>query len=104
MRQPQHQRRRAVAYLTLAILLGVVALVLSQCTMVGDSLTGLSLEKNARSNCVTECNQIYEAAWAQAKKDCAGDEACLEAAHEVVLAQKRDCLNHCHKQGAGGGG
>ena len=96
--------RRAAALAALAALLGVVALVLSQCTMVGDSLTGVGLEKNARSGCVTNCNSTYRAAVDTARKDCAGDESCFTAAKAAALAAKQDCFDHCHKQGAGDGG
>ena len=97
--------RRAVAFAALAALLGVVALVLSQCTMVGDSLTGVNLEKNARSNCVNGCNDSYKAAIEQAKKDCGGTgNACFDAAQAAAFAAKTDCNNNCHKQGAGSAG
>ena len=38
-----HQIRRALVYAALAALLGVVSLTLSQCTQVGDTLTGVGL-------------------------------------------------------------
>ena len=103
----QHARpnrlRRAVAYAALAALLGTVTMVLSQCTLVGDSLTGVDLHKNDRSNCVTNCNRIYEAALADCKKNCA-DQACYNDCQAAANVQKHDCMNSCHKQGSGSAG
>ena len=104
----QHARpnrlRRAVAFAALAALLGVVALVLSQCTMVGDKLIGVGLERSTRANCVNDCNRAYNTAIDQSKKDCDGDNARLAAAHDTALAVKQACFANCHKQGAGSAG
>lgn len=103
----QHARpnrlRRAVAYAALAALLGVVTLVLSQCTMVGD-VTGVSLDKTARATCIGNCQTVKAACINQAQHDCAGDQACLDAAIAVCQAQNAECKNNCHKQGAGSAG
>ena len=104
----QHARpnrlRRAVAYAALAALLGVVTLVLSQCTMVGDNITGVGLDKNARANCIGNCQDVKAACIDEAQHNCAGDSACLEAAIAICQEQNLACRNNCHKQGAGSGG
>jgi hypothetical protein len=119
----QHARpnrvRRAVICATLATLLGVVSLTLSQCTMVGDNLTGVGLNKKAQATCIKACNDQNQLLVAQENRTnqtnimlCAGDTACLaaEAArHTAALAAlaqaKTDCKAACkHQQGAGGAG
>ena len=68
----QHARpnrlRRAVVYAALATLLGVVSLTLSQCTMVGDSLTGVGLNKGRPTTCIKQCNDLYKLLFAQEQK------------------------------------
>ena len=60
----QHARpnrlRRAVAFVVLAALLGLVSLTLSQCTMVGDNLTGVGLSGVGPTSCVKQCNDLYK--------------------------------------------
>ena len=53
---------RAAAFAVLAALLTVTVLALSQCTMVGDNLTGVGLEKSLRASCVNDCNRAYQRA------------------------------------------
>jgi len=59
----QHARpnrlRRAVVYAALATLLGVVSLTLSQCTQVGDSLTGVGRISNKPVSCKKQCDKDY---------------------------------------------
>jgi hypothetical protein len=104
----QHARpnrlRRAVAYAALAALLGVVTLLLSQCMMVGDNVTGVSLNKSAQANCNANCNTVKAACIDQAKHDCGGDSSCQDAAIAVCISQFNVCKNNCHKQGAGSSG
>jgi hypothetical protein len=104
----QHARpnrlRRAVAYAALAALLGVVTLLLSQCMMVGDNVTGVSIDKAQRANCIGNCQDVKAACIDQAQHDCAGDAACLDAAIAVCQSANATCKNNCHKQGAGSSG
>ena len=123
----QHARpnrlRRAVVYAALATLLGVVSLTLSQCTMVGDSLTGVGLNKGRPTTCIKQCNDLYKLLFAQEQKlflqnqeICLGlpqpdKDACLAAElarHQAAMAAlgqgKIDCQNSCHSQGGGSAG
>src|SRR5262249_28085744 len=58
-----HRLRRAVAFAALAALLGLAALTLSQCTLVGDSLTGVNLDGVGPTSCVKQCNDFYAIAY-----------------------------------------
>ena len=123
----QHARpnrlRRAVAYAALAAVLGVVALTLSQCTMVGDSLNGVSLERGRPTTCIKKCNDLYAMLYKleQKRHDAANDicqqltgidrtncldtETAQHQANKNALAQgKIDCQNNCHRQGSGTAG
>ena len=59
----QHARpnrlRRAVIYAALATMLGVLSLTLSQCTLVGDNLTGVDLTKATSKPCKDACKAVY---------------------------------------------
>jgi hypothetical protein len=68
----QHARpnrlRRAVIYAALATMLGAVSLTLSQCTMVGDNLTGVDLNKGGPTTCIKQCNDFYKLVYDQEQK------------------------------------
>ena len=125
----QHARpnrlRRAVAYAALAAVLGVVALTLSQCTMVGDSLNGVSLESGRPTTCIKKCNDLYAMLYKLEQKrhdaqveicqalppgslerqNCLDAETAQHQANKDALTQgKIDCQNNCHRQGAGTAG
>ena len=123
----QHARpnrlRRAVAFAALAALLGLVALTLSQCTLVGDSLTGVNLDGVGATSCVKQCNDFYAFAYkSEQKKYQTNKESCqlldqpfkdeclasALAAHQAAMAAlgdaKVNCQNTCHRQGAGSAG
>lgn len=123
----QHARpsrlRRAVAFSVLAGLLGVGSLTLTQCTMVGDTLTGIELERGRPTTCIKGCNDLYaflykseqkrhdaanEICLALAQPDkatCLGVETAQHQANKDALAQgKTDCQNNCHRQGSGTAG
>ncbi|HET9326867.1 MAG TPA: hypothetical protein VFQ05_08860 [Candidatus Eisenbacteria bacterium] len=123
----QHARpnrlRRAVAYAALAAMLGLVALTLSQCTLVGDSLTGMELNGVGPTSCVKQCNDFYAIAYKREQKihdtnndicqalpmpqkaECLDNETARhEAAKAALAAGKTDCQNGCHRQGAGSAG
>lgn len=109
--------RRAPWFAGLAVSLIVIACGLSQCTMVGDRLTGIRVSplKNASSSCLAKCQDTAR----QALKDeaalhvtrvkaCASDAQCLEREedrHEAAIgsiqAARRGCMNGCHQQGRG---
>jgi hypothetical protein len=104
----QHARpnrlRRAVAYAALAALLGVVTLVLSQCMMVGDNVTGVSIDRSGRANCLQNCKDTRDMCRAQVFHDCSGDQACIDAGLAACQDAFNACKNTCHKQGAGSAG
>jgi hypothetical protein len=123
----QHARpnrlRRAVAYAALAVLLGVVSLTLAQCTMVGDSLTGVDLVRGGATTCLKLCNDKYALFFkieqkshnsnleqcnllsGQEQQDCkAAESARHEAAKAQLTADKIACQDNCHKQGTGSAG
>ncbi|TMQ65303.1 MAG: hypothetical protein E6K78_07765 [Candidatus Eisenbacteria bacterium] len=115
---------RAVVFVALATVLGVVSLTLSQCTMVGDNLTGVGLTRAAPTTCIKHCNDLYdllfkleqkrhaaEVAVCQliednnAKNDCLQAESTRHsAAKDALTAGKIDCQNDCHHQGVGSAG
>ena len=96
--------RRAATYLGLAAALALVTLVLSQCTMVGDNLTGVSLEKSERANCIQNCKEIRNECRASVFHDCNGDEDCISAGLAECQDDFNSCKNNCHKQGRGNAG
>jgi len=123
----QHARpnrlRRAVVYAALATMLGLVALTLSQCTLVGDSLTGVDLSGVGPTSCVKQCNDFYAIAYKREQKihdqnndicqslpqdlraGCLDSETARHEAAKAALSQgKIDCQNGCHRQGAGSAG
>jgi hypothetical protein len=112
--------RRAVWFAGLAASLIVIVCVLSQCTMVGDRLTGVRVDplKKGASSCLARCQDTAQKALKQESalhvsraKACASDPQCLEGEedrHETAIRSiqtaRRDCMNGCHQQGGGGNG
>lgn len=118
-----HRLRRAVAYAVLAALLGVVSLTLSQCTMVGDSLTGVNLKRVGPTTCIKQCNDLFALLYkleqkrhiaeneqcnmlsGQAAQDCKAIESDTHTANKAQLtADKIACQNNCYHEGAGSAG
>ena len=93
--------RRAATYFGLAAALALVTLVLSQCTMVGDNVTGVSLEKSARANCIQNCKGTRDECRASVFHDCSGDEGCISSGLAECQEDFNSCRNSCHKQGRG---
>ncbi len=112
-----------------SILFGVAAalvamlIVLVGCTMVGDSLTGLSLSRANPSVCLKACVESQdnlvkaEASRHQAairacqalpepeQDECAAAEAVRHAAAMAqISAGRQECMNACHRQGSGSAG
>jgi len=102
-------------------LLGLVGA--AGCTMVGDNLTGVSLDKKQIVSCIANCNDVAQAAKELEQKThnenisaCQAlpqdqQNACMdeESARHVDAVQgvqeiKKDCQNNCHKQGRGNAG
>ena len=124
----QHARpnrlRRAVAFAVLAALLGLVSLTVTQCTMVGDNLTGVGFTRSAPTTCSKSCLDLYDLLFKlEAKRHQAETDLCnaipdvterqvckdLEsdrhvAAKQKLTGDKQACTNGCHHQGAGSAG
>ncbi len=110
--------RRRAALVFLGALLTTVALGLSQCKMVSENVTGVSLDRVRPDKCIAKCSKtlaqqlvvagtVHEAHL----RDCNGDSVCIaleNARYEEEIQQihtdYRNCLNDCHHQGSGGGG
>lgn len=123
----QHARpnrlRRAVAYAVLAAVLGLVSLTLTQCTLVGDSLTGVTIDRSAPTSCAQQCQVAYvEGNKAEQKRHQEAIEACQalsgdakgaclvaeDAEHNsrkaALDAARTECQTNCHRQGTGSAG
>jgi len=109
---------RSMAIIALAAALGLAAIALSQCRMVPDMVTGLTLAPgrlSGRSSCVTGCNDQFEAALREeqnrhlaALRECGSDQTCRadeNERHSVVEQQindaRRDCKKNCYNEGGG---
>ncbi len=114
--------RRSAAIVALGVLLGAVALSLTQCRMVDERLTGISrtpdFAKSKPEKCFKKCHEDFKEAMEEEVEEhvervheCQSDSVCLalEAArHERAVADIKDtqkkCREKCHHQGHGGGG
>lgn len=98
---------------------GLMALLLSQCKMVDERLTGVSNPlKLTPQQCFDKCQKnadnsfrAEDARHTSKLADCAGDATCIaleNARHDAALAQIRQdlqaCQTTCHQQGGGFGG
>ena len=121
--QHNHRLRRAAAYVTLVMALGIVSLTVTQCRIVGDNATGVDLYRGRPTTCLKQCNDSFKAKYDLEQKihdtniiDCKAlpqpdQDACLaeegarHAARKDQLGQQKiDCQNNCHHQGAGAAG
>jgi len=124
----QHASRKsgrlAVSFIVLAALLGAMTMVLAQCTMVGDNVTGVGLDRVGPTTCIKLCNDSFAELYKQeqkrhiaAQEQCqllpGGDDraTCLaaeDATHQAnknqLTADKIDCQNNCYHEGAGSAG
>jgi hypothetical protein len=107
--------RRAAIYGALATLLTLTAIALTQCTMVGDNLTGVSLSSVGPGQCISQCaqqfNDAVKAEFERYARDvfaCGRNKDCLKAAkavHDANMDKIKDdfrkCREECHHQGGG---
>lgn len=124
----QHARSkpllRVLTFSALAILLGVVSLALTQCTMIRDNVTGVGLNGSAPTSCIKDCNDQYAALYKieqkqhianvaackaiadnQARNDCLNAESARHsAAMDQLSSDKIACQDGCHRQGVGSAG
>ena len=121
MRLAHHARtaRRPIAYFALLVVAGVTALVLSQCKLVDERLTGVATPlKGTPTDCFANCaHQANDLIRAESQRHvdaihaCNGDAAC-EAAEEIVHENnvntiqngRAACQSGCHQDGSGAGG
>ena len=111
--------RRVAVFAAMVAVLGVASMMLSQCTMVGDNVTGIDLNKGGPTTCVKQCNDLYKMLYDQEQKLhqtnielCGNDNGACKTAegarHEAAKAQltadKINCQNTCHSQGTGSAG
>lgn len=118
----QLARHKAIIAGALAITaVGLAALM--GCTMVGDSITGVQLDRGGPTTCIKQCNDSYKLLYSEeqkrhqaavetcqalngaAQQTCQQAEAALHEANKDALTQgKIDCQNNCHRQGSGSAG
>ena len=107
-------------------LLGAIALIVATvvgCTMVGDRLTGVSLDKAGPTSCIKSCTgsatdqvhaevEAHQAAIRGCQELSSEDRGpCMQAEaarHTAAMAQinsgRQECMNSCHRQGSGSAG
>jgi hypothetical protein len=109
--------RRGLALLALGVLLAGAALTLSQCKMVDERLTGVSLAKSSPTSCASVCAPAYNdsiraesALHVTNAQACGSDPVCSameelrhEQAVDRIQAGRRKCQEDCHHQGHGNG-
>jgi len=124
----QHASRKSgrlvVSFVALAALLGAMTMVLAQCTMVGDNVTGVGLDRVGPTTCIKQCNDTFAELYkAEQKRHIAaveqcrlipgGDDraACLAAEDATHIANKTQlsadkisCQNGCYHEGTGSAG
>ena len=119
---PSNLVRRVAVLAGLPLLFGVFALMLTQCKMVGDKITGVEALRGAPTTCIKACNdssKIYfdieqelhktnvencQALPQPQKGECLAAEDQRHTAEMERLGQyKIDCQNRCHEQGGGSG-
>ena len=109
--------RRGAAFAVLGVALATLALSLSQCQMVEERLTGVSLDCAKPNQCVIKCTKVLVESTAREihthvvnVKTCHRDSVCLALenirhvdALKLIAANHKACLAQCHHQGSGGG-
>jgi hypothetical protein len=105
---------------TAAVASASALLALVGCTMVGDRLNGVALERGGPTTCIKQCNDLYRVLIDQEQKVRATNVerclslpqpergACLEAEGarhaaemERLSRARTDCQDNCHDQGVG---
>ncbi|HEY3216411.1 MAG TPA: hypothetical protein VGK93_07955 [Candidatus Eisenbacteria bacterium] len=114
---------RVVSLALLVALLGVASMALTRCTLTGDNLTGVGLNRSAPTTCIKKCNDDFDKLFKEEQKrhiaakdycqtlpanqqgPCNVDEDALHIANKDALtAAKIDCQNGCHHSGTGSAG
>ena len=111
---------RLSTHLALVVFSVAAMVVLTQCKLTSDRVTGVDNRANQAahgqcvSNCAHEANTLMKTEQDLHKANvdaCAGDPTCLaneEARHEAAVAAiqagRKACMDGCHEQGGGQGG
>ena len=116
--------RRAVAFAVLAALLGLVSLTVTQCTTVGDRLTGVGVTRGVAratpTTCAKACQDLYADLYkleqkrhqaqeyycnslsGQEQQNCKADESARHvAAKDQLTAEKIACQSPCSARTGG---
>ena len=107
----------------LTAVLAVLIASVASCTMVEDTLTGVSLNRSGASDCIHDCTEssghqmraeaaAHRAAIQRCRELSESDRReCLEeerarhhAAMEEINRGRHECMNGCHRQGEGSAG
>ena len=114
--------RRTIQTVALFSMLGLATLGLSQCRLVGDTVTGVELETegtvSGRSECVRDCNDTYKSAkraedlrHRAALNACGRDKVCRTAENiqfkrnaKAIITAMQACKRSCYNEGSGVGG
>ena len=114
--------RRGFNLIALAALLGLMAAGLTQCRLVGDTVTGLDLKQNAslnaRSRCIRDCNDVFkrdrqaeDGRHHDAIRACGSDPDCRKSENQLhtqnihdLEAARQACKRGCYNEGAGNAG
>jgi hypothetical protein len=115
---PHRVLRRVSIYGALLALLGVASLSLTQCTMVGDNITGVSMSEAAAQadKCLKACKKDFDAGTREEvkrnktnRRQCGDNIVCLAIENErhrealaALEAEYDACRAECHHQGGGG--
>jgi hypothetical protein len=83
------QFRRAASYAVLVALLGALSVPLSQCTMVGERLTGPNLHRVTPTTCVVHCKDLYDNLFALERKRHLAE---IEICAALSGPEKQECL------------
>ncbi len=116
-------RHKRSILLCVAAALAALLIVLVGCTMVGDTLTGLSPSRANASVCLKACvdsqDDLVKAEASRHQAEIRACQALLEperdecvateaARHAAAMAQisagRQECMNNCHRQGSGSAG
>ena len=118
---PPRAVRIIIPDLSFVVLIGVLPVVLSQCTQVSEHMTGVGFGGTNPAQCVKQCNDqasqevqaeqdLHQANidQCQALPEGPDRDTCLsteeqrhEAAMDAINGRKTDCINSCHRQGSG---
>jgi len=115
-----NKARHTLRLITLAALLGISTIALSQCRMVSDTVTGVKSGAgtlSGRSNCSRQCNDSFEAAiraeearHRAALRSCGHDSRCKsdedrlnDRNQDQISDARKECKKGCYNEGGGHG-